>query len=105
MGISHRAAIIVMKYKLKFMLLHSFNSQKRDLPTGRLVMHNRQGTHFCLFGGKEPKVALPPVSYLFLRKYSKERCSFKHDGKVDESKIDGAIDKMRPGVAKFVELD
>jgi hypothetical protein len=33
------------------------------------------------------------------------RCSFKHDGEVDESKIDGAIEKMRPGLAKFVELN
>jgi hypothetical protein len=43
--------------------------------------------------------------YLFFGKCNNGRCSFKHDGVVDESKIDGAIDKMRPGLAKFVELN
>ena len=43
--------------------------------------------------------------YLFFGKCSNERCSFRHDGEVDESKIDGAIEKMRPGLAKFVELN
>lgn len=43
--------------------------------------------------------------YLFFGNCSNSRCSFKHDGEVDEAKIDGAIDKMRPGLAKFVELN
>jgi hypothetical protein len=44
--------------------------------------------------------------YLFFGKCSNPRCSFKHDGKVDESnKIDGAIEKMHPGLAEFIELN
>ena len=41
----------------------------------------------------------------FFGNCSNARCSFKHDGEVDEAKIDGAIDEMRPGLAKFVELN
>ena len=43
--------------------------------------------------------------YLFFGKCTNPRCSFKHDGELDETKIDGAIEKMRPGLAKFVELN
>ena len=43
--------------------------------------------------------------YLFFGKCNNNRCSFKYDGKIDESKIDDAIEKMRPGLAKFVELN
>ena len=43
--------------------------------------------------------------YLFFGKCSVERCSFKHDGDLDESKVDGVIAKMRPGLAKFVEIN
>jgi hypothetical protein len=42
---------------------------------------------------------------LFFGKCNNVRCSFKQDGVIDESKIDGAIEKMRPGLAKFVELN
>lgn len=42
--------------------------------------------------------------YLFFGKCSNARCTFKHDGEVDEAKIDGVIAKMRPGLEKFVEL-
>jgi hypothetical protein len=43
--------------------------------------------------------------YLFFGHCTNSRCSFKHDGSVDEAKIEGAIEKMRPGLAKFVELN
>jgi hypothetical protein len=42
---------------------------------------------------------------LFFGKCTALGCSFKHDSKVDESKTDGAIKKMRPGLAKFVEIN
>jgi hypothetical protein len=42
-------------------------------------------------------------NYLFFGKCADPRCSFRHDGEIDESKIDAAIDKMKPGLAKFVE--
>jgi hypothetical protein len=43
--------------------------------------------------------------HLFFGKCATSGCSFKHDGEVEESKIDGAIAKMRPGLAKFVKLN
>jgi hypothetical protein len=43
------------------------------------------------------------VDHLFFGKCATSGCSFKHDGEVDESKIDGAIKKMRAGLAKFVD--
>jgi hypothetical protein len=43
--------------------------------------------------------------YLFFGQCTNSRCSFKHNGAVDKSKIDGAVKKMRPGLAKFVELN
>ena len=44
-------------------------------------------------------------NYLFFGKCKDPRCSFQHDGEVDEAKVDGAIAKMSPGLAKFVELN
>ena len=43
--------------------------------------------------------------YLFFGKCSNDRCSFKHDSEINEAKIDGAIEKMRPGLTKFVGLN
>ena len=43
--------------------------------------------------------------YLFFGKCSVERCSFKHDGDLNEAKVDKVIEKMRPGLAKFVEIN
>ena len=43
--------------------------------------------------------------YLFFGKCSDERCLFKHDGDLHESKVDGVIEKMRPRLAKFVEIN
>jgi hypothetical protein len=43
--------------------------------------------------------------YLFFGRCTNERCSFNHDGEIDESKIDNAIEKMKPGLTKFVELN
>jgi len=43
--------------------------------------------------------------YLFFGRCANDRCSFNHDGEIDETKIDGAIEKMRPGLEKFVELN
>jgi hypothetical protein len=43
--------------------------------------------------------------YLFFGKCANDRCSFNHDGEIDESKIDNAIEKMQPGLTKFVELN
>jgi hypothetical protein len=43
--------------------------------------------------------------HLFFGKCATPRCSFQHNGEVDEAKVDGVIDKMRPGLAKFVELN
>jgi hypothetical protein len=43
--------------------------------------------------------------YLFFGKCTNHQCSFKHDGQTSEEKIDNAIDKMRLGLAKFVEVN
>ena len=43
--------------------------------------------------------------YLFFGKRSNNQCSFKYDGEIDEAKSDGVIEKMRPGLAKFMELN
>ena len=42
---------------------------------------------------------------LFFGKCANERCSFNHDAETDESKMDIAIEKMQPGLTKFVELN
>lgn len=41
------------------------------------------------------------LDYLFFGKWSNKPCSFKHDDKVDVSKIDRAINK----IAEFVEIN
>jgi hypothetical protein len=59
----------------------------------------------------KPRITTMPLSrggcfnYLFFGQCREPNCSFKHDGVLDESKIDGAIAKMVPGLAKFVELN
>jgi hypothetical protein len=40
--------------------------------------------------------------YLFFGKCSAARCTYKHDGQVDEAKVDRVISKMRPALAQFV---
>ena len=42
--------------------------------------------------------------YLFFERCSNDRCSFKHNGKIDKAKIDGAIETIRPGLTNIVEL-
>ena len=44
-------------------------------------------------------------NYLFFGRCSNDQCSSKHDGKIHEAKIDGTIEKMRPSLAKFVEIN
>jgi hypothetical protein len=42
---------------------------------------------------------------LFFGNCAGARCSFKHDGEANKSKIDGVIAKMQPAFTKFVELN
>jgi hypothetical protein len=43
--------------------------------------------------------------FLFFGKCTAARCTYKHDGQINEAKIDGVISKMRPALAQFVSAN
>jgi hypothetical protein len=43
--------------------------------------------------------------HLFFGKCTNRACSFKHDGQLNEAKVDDTINVMRPALAKFVEVN
>jgi hypothetical protein len=43
--------------------------------------------------------------YLFFGKCNTQRCTYKHDGQVNEAKIDTVLSKMRPALAQFVSAN